>query len=209
MAVNYDSHHHLQQPAIRKSDLNNGNANEIIPGAGQRGIFKMDTRWMDDYEHASPGHSILVANAGAHFHNIALFQEMLNKFVGFLKERNDTAQRKNNNIVFFRATSPGHKDCMNPRAASPLQTFEEFDRDFQTDKYYWNLFPKFNDYAREHSLGRQYYHFLNIYNMTALRPDGHVNSGDCLHYQLPSVIDWWNHLFFSSLIDIAESKGAH
>ena len=43
---------------------------------------------------------------------------------------------------------------------------------------------------------------LDTYTMTALRPDGHLRPPtDCLHYQLPSVVDWWHHLLATLLAD--------
>ena len=42
--------------------------------------------------------------------------------------------------------------------------------------------------------------------MTALRPDGHLRPPhDCLHYQLPSVVDWWHHLLITLLADARTS----
>ena len=48
--------------------------------------------------------------------------------------------------------------------------------------------------------------YLNIFNMTALRQDGHVAASDCLHYELPAVVDWWNHLLYTNLLDIAAKE---
>ena len=50
----------------------------------------------------------------------------------------------------------------------------------------------------------QHWHLLDTYTMTALRPDGHLRPpADCLHYQLPSVVDWWHHLLATLLADAA------
>jgi hypothetical protein len=41
---------------------------------------------------------------------------------------------------------------------------------------------------------------LDVSPMTEVRGDGHRPPGDCLHYNLPGVVDYWNHLLFSSLM---------
>lgn len=47
------------------------------------------------------------------------------------------------------------------------------------------------------------FHWLNVYNSTILRRDGHEGFGDCLHYVLPGPPDWWVHFFYSALLDLA------
>lgn len=49
-------------------------------------------------------------------------------------------------------------------------------------------------------------HWLNVYNSTILRRDGHCGFGDCLHYLHPGPTDWWVHFFYSALLDLAELK---
>ena len=40
--------------------------------------------------------------------------------------------------------------------------------------------------------------FLDVDEMTRTRPDGHLGPpGDCLHYCLPGVIDYWTLLLAS------------
>ena len=34
---------------------------------------------------------------------------------------------------------------------------------------------------------------LDVYRMTTMRPDGRRGDGDCLHFFLPGVPDWWTH----------------
>ena len=35
--------------------------------------------------------------------------------------------------------------------------------------------------------------------MTVLRHDAHTAPADCLHFQMPGPVDWWNHLLFTYL----------
>lgn len=47
-------------------------------------------------------------------------------------------------------------------------------------------------------------HVLDVFDMTALRRDGHnALKGDCLHYVLPGPPDWWNHLMYSYLRELS------
>ena len=46
-------------------------------------------------------------------------------------------------------------------------------------------------------------HVFDVYNMTALRSDGHRGGADCLHYAFPGPIDWWNHFLFTYLKELS------
>jgi len=60
---------------------------------------------------------------------------------------------------------------------------------------------------QHHGNGTQHWHLLDVYPMTVLRPDGHLRPpGDCLHYHLPSVVDWWWHLLATLLADAANHR---
>ena len=46
---------------------------------------------------------------------------------------------------------------------------------------------------------------LDVAPMTRLRPDAHLRpKTDCLHFALPGVPDWWNHLLATVLQEAAE-----
>lgn len=186
-------------PMEQEVSLGNGNANRIIPGIGQTSIFKMEEKWLRDYKEAS-GRTVLIANNGAHFHSLPYFKKMLGGFIDYLSN----TRREMDDIVFFRSTSPGHLNCANYTSGLPLESHTEYERRFLTSKYAWDLFQEFNAHAAREIEGRRHLFYLNIYNMTALRPDGHVSAVDCLHYDLPSVIDWWNHMMYSSLVDFIQ-----
>ena len=78
--------------------------------------------------------------------------------------------------------------------------------------WYWyqhanGTFESYNTYSKDVFAKRAQdsfeIHSLNVYNSTILRRDGHEGFGDCLHYRLPGPTDWWVHLFYSVLLDIA------
>ena len=65
------------------------------------------------------------------------------------------------------------------------------------------MYEHYNEFTKKtiHEWGTQTQtmHVIDVYNMTALRSDGHV---DGLHYMLPGPVDWWNHLFFTYLKEL-------
>lgn len=119
-------------------------------------------------------------------------------------------------VLVFRNTVPGHHRCFEVNGADNLNLFlpygtlashDAFLDRFYTTKYDWNLFDAYNRVAKRNLNDIQrdvYAHYLNVYNMTVLRPDSHVAANDCLHYSLPGPIDFWNHLLFTNLAEIAE-----
>jgi hypothetical protein len=78
--------------------------------------------------------------------------------------------------------------------------------------WYWyqhanGTFETYNAYSQK-VLGQRpkdkfQVHWLNVYNSTILRHDRHQGFGDCLHYRFPGPGDWWVHLFYSALLDLA------
>jgi hypothetical protein len=127
---------------------------------------------------------------------------------------NVTSKHKRDDVAFFRSTSAGHHDCFNNSRypSAPLSTFHQYLEYGETTRYSWNLFKFYNQYAENRLKQRQGRNnvfplrYLNIFNMTALRNDGHKAANDCLHYELPAVVDWWNHLLYTNLLDIAASE---
>jgi len=112
-------------------------------------------------------------------------------------------------IVVFRNTVPGHASCFEHGSgiSPPSMTHETFLERYYTTKYDWNLFDAYNGIAKQSLKNLQggiTVHYLNVYNMTVLRADQHVAATDCLHYMLPGPVDFWNHLLFTNLADVAD-----
>ncbi|EED86838.1 predicted protein [Thalassiosira pseudonana CCMP1335] len=124
-----------------------------------------------------------VFNIGAHYHNFTHYREDMDKLLLTISGLNRTQD-----LYFFRTTSPGHDGC-EPRSRQfdwkhgtrivPLKSFSEY-RVAIPHKYDWDQFEKYNAHAErmiyEHNLMRSNptMHYLNIYNMTALRHDAHT-----------------------------------
>mmetsp|Transcript_53677 Transcript_53677/g.79762 ORF Transcript_53677/g.79762 Transcript_53677/m.79762 type:complete len:664 (+) Transcript_53677:185-2176(+) len=179
--------------------------------------------WLETYA-SNPARTLLVANSGSHIHELSEFQQ---NFVAFLKMVDDTHRPQD--IVFFRTTVPGHRDCL-LEDIKPYSDYTEYS-ETSTKLWDWHKIPYYNDYAaytldrRKHEgnaelqISRARIELLDVMPMTVLRPDGHASGkdcngcgirkgklGDCLHYSLPGPMDWWSHLLYSNLRDIATEE---
>jgi len=218
--------------SLAKVDVWGHDKIEVIAGYGQNGIGQCpptnDTSrmkhgrkrnfdfkdgacpWIEGYRRLQ-GRTLLIINHGAAFHSVEYFSKSLD---GVLKSLDNVPKR--DDVAFFRSVSPGHFDCFNAtdRYAlnRPLANYSEYLRLAETSMYSWDKFKLYNSYARERIEEREHsgnntfpLRFLNVFNMTALRPDGHTAANDCLHYELPGPVDWWNHLLYTTLLDLAQS----
>jgi GDSL/SGNH-like Acyl-Esterase family found in Pmr5 and Cas1p len=163
--------------------------------------------WMAEYQ-SSTKTTLLLLNQGAHFHSVETFQ---NSFDLFVKQLNAMVAHPKD-IIVFRNTAPGHKDCFHVHSdaiAPPDLTHDTFLDRYGTTMYDWNLFDAYNQHAKtalsqiSSNMTQTIRMYLNIYNMTILRPDGHSAEKDCLHYTSPGPADFWNHLLLTNLADLA------
>jgi len=166
--------------------------------------------WIDKY-FSSRKRTLFVGNIGAH---IMQFSQFRSEFDAFVELMNHTIPA--NDMIFFRTTVPGHGKCNAFHA--PFNNMTEFFENQQYDKYGWDKFTSYNDHVKQRiynlqqleqnnftsgrsSSGRKWF-VLDVFPMTVLRPDGHRGGHDCLHYSLPGPPDWWNHLLYSTLLDV-------
>merc|ERR1719335_919524 len=106
----------------------------------------------------------------------------------------------NPGMVVYRLAAPGHADC--EKHTQPFEDESQFVlQDPPGKSYKWDMVPQFNSYvsSKFQELQKPNWMLLDIYQMTILRPDGHVGTPywnlelhDCLHYKSPGVPDWWN-----------------
>ena len=147
--------------------------------------------------------TLLILNQGAHFHSKQTFRDSFDRFIELFNTIANPGD-----IVVFRNTVPGHKDCFKGRNTTiSNMTHDKFLDLYATNKYDWNLFDDYNKYAKETFeqgiTNTVTSHYMNVYNMTVLRPDQHVAAGDCIHYTEPGPADFWNHLMITNLADLA------
>lgn len=162
---------------------------------------------------------ILVGGVGPHFHAVSTFDEHLENFFNLIKF---LPSRKRNDIIWLRTVLAGHENCTtnetNP--IDPLNNFHEYreiyydGKDATTRWYGWEKHELYNQRLEAEVIKVQRDDFwtgpqvdlFDIYWMTALRIDGHPFETDCLHFLLPGPPDWWNHLFYSNLKELAASQ---
>jgi len=171
----------------------------------------------NEFLNATDKRTLAIFNIGAHYHSIQHYQEDLVIWLDYLRKFPGQ-----DNLYFFRVTSPGHVGCQPQRPKQfnwtrgnrivPLKSYDEF---ISTSLYEWNLFEIYNVMARKAiqewntASTHPAIHLLDIYNMTALRRDGHPGKVDCLHYVKPGPVDWWNHLWFTYLKELATASNQH
>jgi len=149
--------------------------------------------------------TLLILNQGAHFHSIGSFTRSMDQFVDLYH-----SIAHSDDLLFYRSTVPGHKDCFDHKNISiPEMTHDKFLELYTTTDFNWNLFDEYNTIAKQKLEqirlvnGMQHVYYLNVYNMTVLRPDAHVSADDCLHYMSVGPLDYWNHFLFTNLAELA------
>lgn len=176
-----------------------------------RGVYRMENSTNNFIQEANMDRMLGVFNIGAHYHNWTHYMEDMDTMIGILKMANRTQD-----IYIYRSTSPGHADCL-PRSRKfdwklgtrlkPLTKFSEYRSGHNYD---YDRFEGYNNYTKHLVLKRNrmglkpFLHYLDIFNMTALRSDAHPGPVDCLHFQQPGPVDWWNHLLYTYLKRMAD-----
>lgn len=181
----------------------------------------------------NPNRTAILANTGAWMKSIDEYVEAFDALLTWF-DSFGTADGKV--LAFFRPTMPGHVGCTPLGNATTKETYNWTDpvelhvapygsyeeyvaaTSNQTPPYQWDLFESYNEHSK-HLLAQRRrqqttihdpqpldIRWLNVYNSSILRRDGHVGFGDCMHYSVPGPIDWWVHFFFAMLLDAANDK---
>jgi hypothetical protein len=187
-----------------------GGGGQVLPDSPRTNFtFDIKTR---GFLQSSPTPVLGIFNIGAHYHTMEDYKEDMDILLGLLK-----GLERQQDLYIFRTTCPGHKGCGpgHPKTFNwkrgtrdkPLRTYQDY---IVTKKYDWNLFEHYNQHTLKLLQQRHdqlpVVHFLDIFNMTVLRRDGHLGVRDCLHYVLPGAVDWWNHLLFTYLQELANTS---
>jgi hypothetical protein len=173
------------------TEVNLGSNSVALPWAGQYVNY--------------PGKTLLIANVGPHVHDMGQFKKQSFQVFFDMVEQFNRPQ----DIVYFRTSVPGHPKCMDHD--KPFKDYAEYltAKQKMSEKernYSWDNFVLYNEWVSQHLNEMRKMNkgpnveVLDIYHMGVLRPDGHRNNDDCLHYNLPGPIDWWNHFLFSQLL---------
>ena len=150
--------------------------------------------WLDNY-FKGPA-TLLIINSGAH--QTTNFQSRIHDLLSLIADK----ATERNDVVLWRTAYAGHPNC----SSSDVPLLEP-PPPLSIDKFHWNAFKDHSSFLRATlQADARYSRFglLDIVPMTELRPDGHrPEFHDCLHYYLPSVVDWWSHLLFTRLASFA------
>lgn len=117
--------------------------------------------------------------------------EIIRRVVDYLKDHQ-------NSRIIYRNTHIGHPNCYDhPSPVLEESSFPSLSAGAYKS-FTWDKFDSFNSHADEAftSIGAK---ILKTDRMTRSRFDGHVNKDDCMHYFLPSVVDWWNVALYNML----------
>lgn len=196
-------------------------SNDLSPVDMRSHVMNCDERgnpgycypWVERYT-SDPRRTLFVVNTGAHHITFEDFKFYFDIFMIELDKHIYVSRP--DDIMLFRTTSPGHWEI---DRTQPYKSYAEYEtaHDGINDIYHWKLFNEYNKYALEEIDRRSKTNIpdsgykrkkmlilpLDVYPMTILRPDSHV---DYLHYKIHGgPVDWWNHLMISNLEDIATS----
>ena len=163
------------------------------------GGIHYELEWQGDYA-SNPIPTLLIANTGMHFPGMDDYTRDFSRFIHTI-ESFDRPQ----DFVVYRSNVPGHSGCSDDSVPLAKST------DFQVDTVYnWALIEDFNNFTAKTMAQlseKERWMLLDVHPMTILRPDGHFKPPvDCLHYKLPGPPDFWNHLMYSNLLDVLESR---
>jgi len=160
--------------------------------------------------------NLLLLNLGAnHYSQLAKYDEYLQRAVTVLRSL------RGNHRIIFRTSYGGHAGCTSA-ATGPIYGSVPSPAHVNSRLHNWHLSPQLNSLVERAVHGERarralmqpaerartpQWGLLDVYQMTMLRPDGHLNPPeDCLHYSLPGVVDWWSHALFSSLSRAGKSS---
>lgn len=166
-----------------------------------------------DFVEKNPNRTVVIANTGAWLQTMDDFRVGFDSLIQWIDSFNPAKV-----VAIYRPTIPGHWPCapigeiedvksfnwINPVRVAPFTDYQEYKAN-KTRMYHWDNFESYNAYAQEKLANRTadkaHIQWLNVFNSSVLRRDGHIGFGDCSHYYMPGPVDWWVHFFFSALLD--------
>lgn len=168
--------------------------------------------WAREYL-SSPQPTLLVLNTGLHFHSVAPHEKAVQMAIDTITQNHHLSGRDLRcDVVFFRASTPGHEHCT--AHSAPFRNFTQF---VPSHLYDWHLTSTFNEHVQK-AIQRQrlqrmvpVINYLDTYEISTTRPDAHLGAAyrgkhpDCLHYLLPGVPDTWNALLLTHMKLIART----
>ncbi|KAM0791788.1 hypothetical protein ACM66B_004051 [Microbotryomycetes sp. NB124-2] len=155
--------------------------------------------------------SILLLNTGAHWSRICFGvpeRDNVLKLSSLVAQAlvSDLATRPMLDII-YRSTSPGHPNCekaFTPVYPAPVDVFQDHPLHNTTkdNDWNWKQFEDVNEIWKRHfdqvwlekkgsTALTNRFAYLDVTEMSGQRPDAHKGNGDCLHWTLPGVPNYW------------------
>ena len=156
---------------------------------------------------------LLVVNIGIHVHEF--FDKAIDLVLNLIEHQQST-RLTIKDLWIWKDTVPGHINCR-PRVAprnynwttplqvEPFKDYAEYQRSIASRNLYnWNMIEGYNEQVQKEFQRRKIpIYYLNTFNMTILRRDGHIGGADCLHYFFPGPTDFQAHLLANTLYDLS------
>jgi hypothetical protein len=96
--------------------------------------------------------------------------------------------------VLWRSTQPGHADCHSHWSRPQKRLYSIADTTGGSARFRWEEAEERNRIAQVQFADA----YFDVWNLTRLRPDGHM-PGECLHYCQPGPVDEWHKLLYHRL----------
>ncbi|KAH8554133.1 hypothetical protein BGW37DRAFT_483575 [Umbelopsis sp. PMI_123] len=130
---------------------------------------------------------VLILNRGASYVDDNVFRTQLIETIRVIRSA------EMDHLIIYRSTPIGHPDC--DSAAGPLDA-KLTESELQDLPYHWGDFKRQNLIAKEivQAAGGV---FIDVAQMTDLRPDGHIGGQDCMRYCIPGPLDAWVDILYN------------
>ena len=162
--------------------------------------------WVEAFRASHAPTLLLTSLAGSHHHSVSDYEGSLGRFFDTL-----LASVRASDVVVLRSNSNGQSNCTTYKR--PFHDTSEFVLS-REGPYNWDLFPVYdalNQLYVRRNLNRvaaqgATLRYLDVWPMSVLRPDARMGLHDCLHFAIPGLPDWWNHLQLAQLESLASAR---
>ncbi|KAI8583605.1 hypothetical protein K450DRAFT_277180 [Umbelopsis ramanniana AG] len=187
--LNCKDHTLCSEPEVRMRYLRNDilsvvRKNPEVPG-GHPEMRVVQWPWITS--NVIGKYPVLILNRGASYVDDDMFRTQLIDTMRIIRG----AQM--DHLIIYRSTPIGHPDC--DSATAPLEV-RPTESELQDLPYHWG------DYKRQNLIAKEIVQaaggvFIDVAQMTDLRPDGHIGGQDCMRYCIPGPLDAWADILYN------------
>jgi len=135
-----------------------------------------------------PAYDIIVINTGIWMVDAPVYAAMLRDVAAALEKEYPHV------TMLWRSTQPGHANCHTHWARPQTRLYSIADTTGGSARFRWEEASERNRIAQ----AQFPLNYFDVWNLTVLRPDGHM-PGECLHYCQPGPVDEWHKLLYHRL----------